>query len=747
MKPSDHFQIIPGSGASRIPALSGKGHISIPEGGQLSLQITTPRPLRLWIGRHLVVNDAPQRDSTHIFRVMHLGVTLPIEAGTHEVVTEFGPRSHQISFVDDQCASAYRPAIEERLLQEIPDQLEISASLTPAMTGPALCLRFEPGHFRQDGWVWQDVWVRRIPGFDSLYPIWRGWHEAPVSWEPTLRTDVAPEIAARAVPLWTGRPSNEYRFYVPVMPSGAGEPTARKLGEENRAEPYRESIGHIGLEVSDPAGTARLSMPIMETVGKHAPSREFRLIAPPCFEEVWEAVPHPILSPAWKPLGDLYRHAWQQICKLWRPVQPESGLPNGYVGTAETHFAHSLFVWDSSFTALAYAYAWRVFPVYASLDCLYSRQEDGGHIERHNDVRDNLPSLLEPGFGPNPPLMALAELAIARISGNGDRLRQVYRPLKEHFIWIHSQRRLPDGTYWTTGLANGLDNSPSSGVGYPDLTAQMAHFAEHLAQIAREIGADSEVADWLRMRDEIGTALNDHLWSDDLGCYSTSLPDGTHVRHKIITTFWPLWSGIVPEDRVALLADLARNPATFNRPHPLPSLSADSELFDPRGSYWRGSVWAPTSAASIQGFWRSGEKSLARDFCLRHLQTLQQVFAQTGIFWENYAPDYAEQGNASCANYSWTAANAISLLLEILLGLEPDAPRSRLKWTLPETLPIGVANYPLGANTISLQCEMLDGSPVIEIHCDHAFELEVLSAEFSAQRSFTAGSSTWKLDL
>jgi len=672
---------------------------------------------------------------------MRVAVTLPMEAGTYEVVAECGPRSRQISFVDEQCASAWRGEIEERLLEEIPDHVEVSATLTPSGLGPALYLRFEPGHFRQDGWVWQDVWVRRLAGFDALYPVWRGWHEAPVSWEPRLRT---PESTGRPVPLWMGRADNEYRFYVPVMPSGPSEPIARGLGEENRAEPYREVVGSVELEVSDPSGTARVSMPILETVGKLAPAQEFRLIEPPSFEEVWGAVPYPVLPPEWENLGDLYRSAWQLLCKLWRPVQPECGLPNGYVGTAETHFAHSLFVWDSSFTALAYAYGWRAFPVYASLDCLYARQEDGGHIERHNDVRDNQPSLLEPGFGPNPPLMALAEKAIASISGDTDRLRQIYRPLKEHYVWLQAQRRLPDGTYWTTGLANGLDNSPSNGLGYPDLTAQMAHFAETLGWIAEQIGVEEDVPYWTSQCEEIATALNAHLWASELGCYSTSLAEGGHVPHKIITTFWPLWAGIVPEERQRALSDLARDPATFNRLHPLPSLSGDSSLFDPKGNYWRGSVWAPTACAALKGFWREGETGLAREFCVRHLQQLHEVHEKTGgVFWENYAADFPEPGSASCANYSWTAANAISLLLEIVLGLEPDATRQRLKWTLPEERPVGVTNYPLGAATISLRCD----ANTITVDGDQPFELEVIGADFVATHHFASGTTTWELPL
>jgi len=103
-----------------------------------------------------------------------------------------------------------------------------------------------------------------------------------------------------------------------------------------------------------------------------------------------------------------------------------------------------------------------------------------------------MPVLFEPDFSPNPPLMSIAEWQIARLSGNLLRMRNVYPVLKANHQWIYHNRRLPDGTYWTTGLANGLDNSPSLGDGYPDLSAQMAHEAEVLSKIAKLIGNDED---------------------------------------------------------------------------------------------------------------------------------------------------------------------------------------------------------------------------------------------------------------
>ena len=43
-------------------------------------------------------------------------------------------------------------------------------------------------------------------------------------------------------------------------------------------------------------------------------------------------------------------------------------------------------------------------------------------------------------------------------------------------------------------------------------------------------------------------------------------------------------------DAAALAAEL-RNPRTFGRHHPVPTLAADEKGYDPAGGYWRGAVW------------------------------------------------------------------------------------------------------------------------------------------------------------
>ena len=329
---------------------------------------------------------------------------------------------------------------------------------------------------------------------------------------------------------------------------------------------------------------------------------------------------------------------------------------------------------------------------------------DGGYIPRETHVREGAALCWEPDFSPNPPLSAIAEWKIASLVGDTARLAAVYPVLSAQHGWLRRNRRLGDGTYWTTGLANGLDNSPSLGDGYPDLTAQQTHAAEILGRIAAVIGQDDAAAAWNAEREETGRAMNDHLWSDSLSFFSTSLPGGKHNPNKVVTGFWPLWTGLVPAERVGDCARHLLDPLSFWRHHPIPSLAADSPAYRSVGDYWLGSTWAPTNAATAWGFARAGRHDLARRLVHRHLKVMLEVFHTTGCIWENYCADRSERGSWSTPDYSWTALGPIALLYEVMIGVRPDALHERICWTLPEAPGWGLERIPLGPATVDLCC-------------------------------------------
>ncbi len=717
------------------------GRLALPATGTLVLQVHSPRPLRIWLGGALVLDEGLLWRFYE--RRLRAAVVVPCLAGESDLLVEVGPRSTWHAGIDADCPSRNRERVRSELLRRLPDRLTLGARVEPGLAAPAVSLRFLASQFVRDGVTWQHIVARPLAGFPNTPPSTEFWSPVEEPAEPlALTSTVLPGNALEGTSP-EERQHGLRHFYVPVAnPQDAPSPLRRVGDVDERIEPSLEVARTLGLSVEGAGGTVAVEMPCYESLGKQAPRREFAKLEWPSFAEARKLLPEPLLPEALAHFGKLYWSTWEMLYGLVRQPRPESGLPNAYIGTAGQGFLYHQFVWDSSFTAMCTGYGWKALPAYATLDVLYSRQFDGGYLHREHDIRDGVPAAYEPDFSPNPPIMTIAEWAIANLTGNRLRLAKVYPALCAMHKWLEANRRLPDGTYWTTGLANGLDNSPSLGDGYPCLTAQMAHEAETLGKMARILGLEQEAKAWDAEHTAIGKALNAKLWSEAQQIYATSLAGGGHNPNKVVTAFWPLWAGIVPAKRAAALATHLKDPKSFWRHHPIPSLAADSPYFRPQGDYWRGSTWAPTNFAAIKGFDRAGRHDLAVETSLRHLECMLDVLNSTGHIWENYCSEESKKGNWSGPDYCWSALGPIALLLEVVLGFRAEALANTLHWRLPETAGCGLRNLALGPATVSLR-HGRDGNGAgwIDVDTDRSFTLAVTVGATETRHVCAAGHS------
>lgn len=215
------------------------------------------------------------------------------------------------------------------------------------------------------------------------------------------------------------------------------------------------------------------------------------------------------------------------------------------------------------------------------------------------------------------------------------------------------------------------------------------------------------------------------------------LPGGGHNPNKVVTGFWPLWTGLVPSDRVAACARHLLDPRSFWRHHPVPSLAADSPAYCAGGDYWRGSVWAPTNAATAWGFVRAGRHDLARRLVQRHLTVMLETYAMEPALWENYCAEESSRGSISNADYSWTTLGPIALLYEVLIGIQPDALRNRIRWTLPEGAAGAWSASPWARQlwTCAFRSSLGGSSPA----ATQPFTLELIDGDTTHSRQIPAG--------
>jgi glycogen debranching enzyme len=235
------------------------------------------------------------------------------------------------------------------------------------------------------------------------------------------------------------------------------------------------------------------------------------------------------------------------------------------------------------------------------------------------------------------------------------------------------------------------------------------------------------------MRDEaarLGRFVNDRLWSDAARFYCDRFDDGALNGVKSVGAYWALLAGVVPPARLGPFLAHLDDPRAFKRPHRVPSLSADNPGYDPRGGYWRGSVWPPTNYMVLRGLTGVGRDALAHEIARNHLDDVVAVFEKTGTLHENYAPEAAAPGTPSRPDFvGWTGLPPIAVFLEYVLGLRPDAPSRRLLWDVRLTEAHGVRRYPFGRDvSLDLACaprRAPDEPPRIEAAASGPVDVEI----------------------
>lgn len=418
-----------------------------------------------------------------------------------------------------------------------------------------------------------------------------------------------------------------------------------------------------------------------------------------------------------------YWKVWElAFGNLRRPV-PGSGFVANYIDTA---FNDCLFMWDSALILLFARYGARAFDFARTLDNLYAKQHDDGFICREigvEDGRDRFERFDPAGTGPN--AMPWTEWEHYGTTGDLDRLAAVFPALVAYHRWLKRYRTWPDGTYWTTGLGSGMDNQPRFAEreirdekGWPERLLHHGHLvwldaclqqklsADLLMKMADVLGRRDEVGDLAAERDLLTRKINGRLWSEETGFYHDALPDGALSDLKTVGAYWALLAGVVPEERLARFVAHLEDPATFDRPHRVPSIPADHPEYDPAGGYWLGGVWPPTNYMICRGLEGIGRPDLAHDIALNHLKNVVRVFGETGTVWENYAPEKTSPGDPARPDFvGWTGLGPVAGLFEHVFGLRPDVPNGRLVWDVRLLEGHGVRRYPFGAGgTVDLSC-------------------------------------------
>lgn len=457
----------------------------------------------------------------------------------------------------------------------------------------------------------------------------------------------------------------------------------------------------------------------------------------PDFEKVRELLPKPIWDGR-SDVIDCYYKTWELAFGNLRMANPEAGYVANYIDTA---FGGDFFMWDSSFIVMFGRYADRVFHAQKMLDNFYSHQHSDGFICRQlmSDVRGDRFERDDPvSTGPN--ILPWSEWEYFQLTGDVERLKQIFYPLLGYHKWLQLNRTWKDGSYWSSGWGCGMDNQPRLQKGYNecgshghmswfDACAQMLLSGKILIEIGKLIHCEEDTEWLLEETAHLERFINEKMWCEEDAFYYDLWKGDVQNHVKSIGAYWALLADLVPEGKMERFVAHLENPAEFKRPHRIPSLSADHPDYKENGDYWKGGVWAPTNYMVLKGLERTGYQELAYEIARNHLENVAHVYKNTGTLWENYMPECAAPGEPARPDFvGWTGLSSIAVLIEYVLGIRADAKGNRIIWDIHLTEKHGIRNYPYGGQLVSLECEARQSEeeePKIQIQSEHPVQVEV----------------------
>ncbi|MBI5727755.1 MAG: hypothetical protein HY965_07875 [Ignavibacteriales bacterium] len=476
--------------------------------------------------------------------------------------------------------------------------------------------------------------------------------------------------------------------------------------------------------------------------GMYFAKKQFSGAVLPTYKAVKDKLPIPVLD-ANKDYIDLYWRAWELACTHFKNPPEGSPFVSDYIDEA---FSPSVFQWDTVFMLMFARYAHFAFPAIQSLDNFYCRQYESGYICREIQEADGADYVYEGRDNTiNPPLFGWAELENARVSGDKSRYALVIPALEKYAEWLEQYRVKPGtkhGLYWQTGLGSGMDNSPRQGSAWIDMSAQMVMFYYNMAEMSRELQLTGKEEYFIKRAGEIAAKINLLMWNETDGMYYDLDDTGKQIPCKTIAGFWPLIAGIANQHQAERLYENLKDPRTFWRTIPFPSLAADHPAYKPDGQYWLGSVWAPTNVMVIKGLEKYnlfGFDEFASLAAETYLDGMYKVYIKTGTIWENYAPDAYSRGAWSKPHFvGWSGCGPIQLLLETIIGIKPDGIANTVQWNIHRIDRHGIQQLRFGEATASLICDArrdVTESLHINVTSDKAFTL-VVYKKFDEKKEF-----------
>jgi glycogen debranching enzyme len=330
---------------------------------------------------------------------------------------------------------------------------------------------------------------------------------------------------------------------------------------------------------------------------------------------------------------------------LWSATVAPSGFVTRESVLMSKHWMDKLWSWDHCFNAMALSPG-RTDAALDQFLAPFDHQDECGALPdsvTHSEILYNYVKPPIHGWAlQRVRATATRELTVEELGRIHDCLARWSR------FWLDARRRaghvLP---YYQHGNDSGWDNSTTFDVDRviesPDLAAFLALQLDVLADLSDELGRPS--TEWRHTSDLVVRALLDQLWTGTDFIAVGALSGRPSTATSLLNLLPLVLGDRLPHDVRSVMADRLQDHLTT---HGLATEPVSSPRYEADG-YWRGPIWAPSTAIVEDGLRRSGFGALADVVSARF-----RGLCESSGFAENF--DAGTGAGLRDRAYTWTAA-------------------------------------------------------------------------------------------
>ena len=316
---------------------------------------------------------------------------------------------------------------------------------------------------------------------------------------------------------------------------------------------------------------------------------------------------------------------------------------------------------------------------------LRNQAEDGGFpygVNQNSEPQATTEVLATSATNATAPFIAWEAWNTYLWSGDKDFLKEAFSACKKNNRWwvktrdrtgkglqhwrnfIETVRDDADLPTWT--ITNGAENQEAL-----DLNCYLLVQERCLAEMAKELGLTEDAEYFTSAADVRADAMNDLLWHEGDQCYyGKDLVNDKWANIKDISTFFPLWAELAPEERAEALVKLFDDPA-FKTAYPVPTLATNAPLFS-SDKHWHGSNWVEMSWLPILGLKKYGHYEKAAELAYINTKMVFDELELTSHFREYYDTNSGKAASGCLYDYIWACIPA-AFITQIFFGVEPKA--------------------------------------------------------------------------